>query len=233
MDITLFSPADYVRLHGQVAVIVSDSLLLEGCGHVAPYVAHRLVSQWARGTGLLGDLPQWMSIYKQALDPCHCSFDSGVQVFPPRMPFGYLGVVTGLPSSAVPWCYFQLSFVGVCALDLGSPIHEFELFLEVFFKTNAFTPCVSQLFHSLSEHQASPAAQRRTFVFYRVFRKVARSAIVSACLLAPQSGKLICRMQRMTWTLVRCTRQAVSPRPLHLVLLIVEAFSVRCLIARF
>ena len=78
LDITLSSPADYVRLHGQVSVIVSDHLHLDGCGHVAPCFAHRLVSQWARGTGLLDDLAQWKVISKHALESFHSAFDSGL-----------------------------------------------------------------------------------------------------------------------------------------------------------
>ena len=62
----------------------------------------------------------------------------------------------------MPWCYFQLSFVGACALELGARIPELDHSLEAFVEMSAVTPCNTQLFHSFPEHQASLAQRRKS-----------------------------------------------------------------------
>ena len=161
LDITLNSSGDYVRLHGQVSVIVSEHLLLDGCGHVGSYLAHKLVSQWARGCGLLDDFALWNGMSKQALESVYSDIDSGLQAFPSHVPFGYLGRVTGLPPPMVPLCYFQLSAVGAGASELGARMEELDRSLERFVEMGGYTPCITQLFDSVVGHKSSLLQRRQ------------------------------------------------------------------------
>ena len=174
LDMRLDSASDFVRLQNDVIDVLTKHLLCVGRDYVGPYLAKKLLDEWAAGKEFNYD-----EIPMNVLAAMSADKKGGLDIFPPHAPSGVLGRVLEMPPPHAPMWHCLLLEVEASSQYLTERLADLDLKLVDFLQRFDFPPSPAQLVKNLDNAQtASP--RRRKVAWQKHYQAVLRRNVESS-----------------------------------------------------